>query len=247
MYFSLRHREVDFNEVVQNLLRFFRNQKGQSFSFFVFAVLFLPFCASCNLFHPTKIAQGSFFVVERELVGDFEGSRLIFNGYHSLVASAEVRRSCRLATTTGDRVVCSDNIQYIATDAPVASGAETVKFAILFHYDNDLLVQLDYSQDAVNPNQLRIFRGGSTRGAAIQVYGDSLIPGSNVRATMDMTLVRWPDAELYDNQSGNQSLPRRYYERRDYSYFGLPLGYEMTFWHRSNRSNLPDQAVEAGR
>jgi hypothetical protein len=184
---------------------------------------------SCNLFHPNRIAEGPFFVVERELVGDFQGRRLIFNAFDSLVATAEVRRSCT-ADFEKERVQCTDTVTFLSREHSASPAGEpvneSIEFAIDYRYDNELAVHLDYAQSGVPANPLRIFRGGESRGAAIQLYGDTTIPRSNVRATFDMTLVRESD------DRGNAGLPLRYFERRQYSYLGLPTGYELTYWLR---------------
>lgn len=191
----------------------------------------LAHAVSCNLFHPARIAEGPFFVVEKELVGDFQGHRLIFNAFDSLVASAEVHRHCRVDQEK-EHVHCTDTITYRKVNPPALKNSlqhgmkenpvESIDFRIDYRYDNELAVQLDYSQAGVPSNPLRIFRGGESRGAAIQIYGDTLIPLSRVRATLDMTLIR----------ESTDRMPHRYFERRQYSYFGLPVGYELTDWLR---------------
>lgn len=197
--------------------------------------------ASCNLFHPKRIAEGPFFVVERELVGDFQGRRLIFNAFDSLVATAEVRRRCS-ADFEKERVQCTDTVTFLSTQFPASQNnlqsksagipvSESVDFAIDYRYDDELAVHLDYVQSGVPTNPFRIFRGGESRGAAIQLYGDTMIPRSNVQATFDMTLIRESD------DRGNAGLPLRYFERRQYSYLGLPAGYELTYWLREQKDH----------
>lgn len=226
-YFSLRDEEAEFNE---DVLR-----SSITFRILIGLTLFTQ-AVSCNLFHPNRIAEGPFFVVERELVGDFQGRRLIFNAFDSLVATAEVRRRCT-ADFEKERVQCTDTVTFLSAESPASRNhsqnestgdpvSESVNFAIDYRYDNELAVHLDYAQAGVPANPFRIFRGGESRGAAIQLYGDTMIPRSNVRATFDMTLIRESD----DRE--NAGLPLRYFERRQYSYLGLPTGYELTYWLR---------------
>ncbi len=182
---------------------------------------------ACSFFHPNRIAEGPFFVVERELVGHFEGQRMFFNAFDSLVASASLRRHC-LADLENEIVRCTDTTVDLSGQLPEEAGAETMQFSIRYHYDSDLAVHLEYLQDGVPVSPFRIFRGGEIRGAAMQVYGDTVIPYSDVKSTLDMTIIR--DQRGFTEKKDD--LPRYYFERRQYSYLGLPVGYDLTIWHR---------------
>lgn len=186
-------------------------------------ILFLG-SVSCNLFHPSTIAKGPFFVVEQELVGKFVGRRLCFDSFDSLVATAEVNRQCDLKLSEG-KIECTDLIHYLSSETSTAIKDETVSFVVSFRYDDDQSVRLDYVESGVVPSRFRFFKGGETKGAAIQLYGDSRIPLSDVNASMMMVIIR-------ERFTAKPDQVARYFEERRYSYLGFSIGSEQTQWQR---------------
>ncbi|MBW7857008.1 MAG: hypothetical protein H3C43_01595 [Leptonema sp. (in: Bacteria)] len=163
-------------------------------------------------------------MVEQEMVGNFTGRRLYFDSFDSLVATAEVNRQCNLKLSEG-KILCIDSIHYLSKEKFDSVDDDTVSFTITFRYDNDQSVKLDYVEDGVSPSWFRFFKGGETKGAAIQLYGDSRIPLSNVNASMMMVVIR----ERF-NSKGDQVA--QYFEERRYSYLGFSIGNEQTHWQR---------------